>query len=194
MSESLGYSRDNLCRRGTGRLEMGGSAARPGVLFSPPARRGAGALRAGGNVLEAEGRADGPGERLGGGLVGAAPSEREDVWSRREQEAGRRRGGDRRDGARERGPVWKSKFYGEFVLNHRVVLHAIDATPARWRGDADSSPLDGASTAASLVDFHTGDDHGPGAVARQHQRLRAVSHVHDQKRDGGGAAAAVREN
>jgi len=30
--------------------------------------------------------------------------------------------------------VWKSKFYGAFVLNHRVVLHDIDATPARWRG------------------------------------------------------------
>ena len=60
------------------------------------------------------------------------------------------------------------------MLNHRVVLHAIDATPARWRGDAGSSPLDGASTAASaprndlvknywvapdaLVDFHTGID------------------------------------
>ncbi len=27
--------------------------------------------------------------------------------------------------------VWKSTFYGAFVLNHRVVLHAIDATPAR---------------------------------------------------------------
>ena len=27
--------------------------------------------------------------------------------------------------------VWKSKFYGVFVLNRRVVLHAIDATPAR---------------------------------------------------------------
>ena len=36
--------------------------------------------------------------------------------------------------------VWKSKFYGAFVLNHRVVLHAIDATSARWRGDAESSP------------------------------------------------------
>ena len=24
--------------------------------------------------------------------------------------------------------VWKSKFYGAFVLNHRVYLHAIDAT------------------------------------------------------------------
>ena len=39
-------------------------------------------------------------------------------------------------------PVWKSKFYGAFVLNRRVVLHAIDAMPARWRGDAGSSPLD----------------------------------------------------
>ena len=28
-------------------------------------------------------------------------------------------------------PVWKSKFYGPFVLNRRVDLHAIDATPAR---------------------------------------------------------------
>merc|ERR1739841_92861 len=46
-------------------------------------------------------------------------------------------------------PVWKSKFYGAFVLNHRVVLHAIDATPARWRGDAGSSLLDRARTAAS---------------------------------------------
>ena len=27
-------------------------------------------------------------------------------------------------------PVWKSKFYGAFVLNRRVDLHAIDATPA----------------------------------------------------------------
>ena len=45
--------------------------------------------------------------------------------------------------------VWKSKFDGVFVLNYCVVLHAIDATPARWRGDAGSSPLDRASTAAS---------------------------------------------
>ena len=50
------------------------------------------------------------------------------------------------------GPVWKSKFYGAFVLNHRVVLHAIDATPARWRGDAGSSPLDRARTCTR----HTG--------------------------------------
>ena len=52
--------------------------------------------------------------------------------------------------------VWK--FYGAFVLNRRDVLHAIDATPARWRGGAGSSPLDGARTAASSPrnDFHTG--------------------------------------
>ena len=47
------------------------------------------------------------------------------------------------------GPVNKSKFHGAFVLNCRVDLHAIDATPARWRGGAGSSPLDRASTAAS---------------------------------------------
>ena len=41
------------------------------------------------------------------------------------------------------------KFYGAFVLNRRVVLHAIDATPARWRGGVGSSPLDGASAATS---------------------------------------------
>ena len=35
------------------------------------------------------------------------------------------------------------------MLNLRVDLHAIDATPVRWRDDAGSSPLDGASTNAS---------------------------------------------
>ena len=44
--------------------------------------------------------------------------------------------------------MWKSNFYGAFVLNNRVVLHAIDATPARRRGGAGSSPLDRARTAA----------------------------------------------
>ena len=84
-------------------------------------------------------------------------------------------------------PAWKSKFYGAFVLNHRVVLHAIDATAARWRGDAGSSPLDGASTAASsprkdlvknyrapdsLVDSHAGSSAGPVCVPqRTHQKI-----------------------
>ena len=45
--------------------------------------------------------------------------------------------------------MWKSKCYGAFVLNRRVDLHAIAATPARWRGDAGSSSLDWARTAAS---------------------------------------------
>ena len=45
--------------------------------------------------------------------------------------------------------MWKSKFYDAFVLNHIVVLHAIDATPARWRGHPSSSPLDRARMAAS---------------------------------------------
>ena len=42
---------------------------------------------------------------------------------------------DRRMGPFLQEAARKSKFYGAFVLNHRVVLHAIDATPARWRGD-----------------------------------------------------------
>ena len=42
------------------------------------------------------------------------------------------------------------KFYGTFVPNRRVYLHAIDAPPARWRGNAGSSPLDGIRAAALL--------------------------------------------
>jgi len=67
------------------------------------------------------------------------------------------------DGANVDGSVilcLEIKLYGAFVLNRRVVLHAMDATPARWRGDVSFSPLDGTSAAASapdsLVDFHTG--------------------------------------
>ena len=43
--------------------------------------------------------------------------------------------------------MWKSRFYDAFVLNRRVGLHAIDATPARWRGNGGgSSPPDRART------------------------------------------------
>ena len=49
-----------------------------------------------------------------------------------------------------------NQIYGAFVLNRRVDLHAIDATPARWRGDDGSSPLDGASAATSSCTRHTG--------------------------------------
>ena len=38
-------------------------------------------------------------------------------------------------------------IYGAFVLNQRDVLHAIDATPARWRGGVGLSPLDSVSMA-----------------------------------------------
>ena len=44
------------------------------------------------------------------------------------------------------------KFYGAFVLNRRVDLHAIDARPARWRGGVGLSPLDGTSATASAAD------------------------------------------
>ena len=55
-----------------------------GFCFRP--RRGVvpGALRARRDVLEAQGRAHGPGERLRGRLVGAAAREREDVRGGRE--------------------------------------------------------------------------------------------------------------
>ena len=45
--------------------------------------------------------------------------------------------------------AWSRAACSDLCGNHRVVLHAIDATPARWRGDAGSSPLDQARTAAS---------------------------------------------
>ena len=32
-----------------------------------------------------------------------------------------------------------NKIYGAVVLNRRVDLHAIDATPARWRGDTETT-------------------------------------------------------
>ena len=41
------------------------------------------------------------------------------------------------------------KILRRVLLNRRADLHAIDATPARWRGDAGSSPPDGANTAVS---------------------------------------------
>ena len=41
----------------------------------------------------------------------------------------------------------ENQIYGAFVLNRRVDLYAIDATPARWRGNVGSSPLDGTSAA-----------------------------------------------
>ena len=62
-----------------------------------------------------------------------------------------RSAGRRRSTRRGAGQVLcgNQNFYGASVLNLRVDLHAIDATPARWRGDAESSPLDRASTATS---------------------------------------------
>ena len=57
----------------------------------------------------------------------------------------RRRKAERLAGRMASAPVWKSN------LRCALDLHAIDATPARWRGCVGSSPLDGASTAASLV-------------------------------------------
>ena len=52
-------------------------------------------------------------------------------------------------------PVWKSKFYGAFVLNRRVDLHAIDAPPA--------------PAPDVLIDFHTAVHKGRHCVALAEQ-------------------------
>ena len=61
-------------------------------------------------------------------------------------------------GARGRCVAPRPRLCGNQIYG--VFVHAIDATPARWRGDVGSSPLDGASAATylqpdTLVDFHT---------------------------------------
>ena len=53
------------------------------------------------------------------------------------------------DGELVRARLCGNQIYGAFVLNSRVDLNAIDATPARWRGGVGSSPLDGTSAATS---------------------------------------------
>ena len=77
--------------------------------------------------------------------------------------------------------VWKSKFYGVFVLNRRVVLHAIDATPAQWRGDVGSSP-----TARRNQHGH-GDDVHPThwLISTQVRRdaRRKLVHPHERRQD-----------
>ena len=50
--------------------------------------------------------------------------------------------------------LWKSKFTAR-SLNHRVVLHAITATPARWRAGS-TSPEPARHAPDTLVDFHIG--------------------------------------
>ena len=52
------------------------------------------------------------------------------------------------------------KIYGAFALNHRVVLYAIDATPARWRGDGGSFPHSGRRQ--DVPHFHPQHLHTPG--------------------------------
>ena len=80
------------------------------------------------------------------------------------------------------------KFYGAFVLNSRVDLHAIDATPARWCGGVGSSPLDGTRTAASSctrhTGFYTGEDsggyHSSGKLGRYNAHRSGVIYEHDE--------------
>ena len=63
--------------------------------------------------------------------------------------------------------MWKSNFHGTFVLNRRVDLHAIDATRARWRGDAGGTAA--SSSRNDLVKnyrvHHTANDLEPGSAS-----------------------------
>ena len=59
--------------------------------------------------------------------------------------------------SRKSSPVWKSKFYGAFVL------HAIDATPEELSGAPDA-----------LVDFRTALE--PSSVSRSHSQLVENGH------------------
>ena len=78
--------------------------------------------------------------------------------------------------------VWRSKFYGAFVLNRRVDLHAIDAPPARWRGDAGSSSLDG------LISTQVAVPLGPVASRQMWFEAQVVS-VPARRRERGAADA-----
>ena len=69
---------------------------------------------------------------------------------RRLRGAGReRRRGGAVDPARGRVGRARAQFYVGDCVEIKFTLHAIDATPARWRGDVGSSPRDGASAATS---------------------------------------------
>ena len=74
-------------------------------------------------------------------------------------------------------PVRKSKFYRAFVLNRRVVLHAIDATPARWRGGV--HPTHWLICAQVLLSSEADDDADEAPVAADPPAPAAAA-------DGGG--------
>ena len=59
--------------------------------------------------------------------------------------------------------MWKSKFYGAFVLNRRVLLHAIDGvvTPAAARNE-DGGVLYGICRRLLESNAHAGDLQYPG--------------------------------
>ena len=84
------------------------------------------------------------------------------------------------------------KIYGTFVLNRRVDLHAIDAAPARWRGDAGSSPLEELSGAPdTLVDFNTGRDSDPLQTIQPHNSLQNLLGCRPPRRPPAPAQDAV---
>ena len=88
--------------------------------------------------------------RTASGAVSGATGEFRERWGCVLYDGGARSGGSRRraDGV---GVSWDAYPVPSVaaVAASSVARHAIDAAPARWRGDAGSSPLDRARTAVS---------------------------------------------
>ena len=91
------------------------------------------------------------------------------------------------------GACVETRFYGAFVLNRCGDLHAIDATPARWRGAAGSSPQ---SAPDALIDFYTVADVGEhlddlGDLGNGLLEPPLQSHLHGHRRRRAVAAGAL---
>ena len=73
--------------------------------------------------------------------------------------------------------MWKSKCYGAFVRHRRVDLHAIDATPARWRGVVVSHRLIQPTRRApdSRFDLCTGAARRAQAITAERARARRLA-------------------
>ena len=143
------------CARNSWTLRAGGREGRWRFFFSPVAGRGR--LRDGGDDGT---EVDSGGFGLGGGASthssvvpdSAAASLRN--AARQRSNLNNRSGGHSSTRRKTNFPMdWPAAYlcgnqiYGAVVLNRRVDLYAIDATPARWHGNVGSSPLDGASAA-----------------------------------------------
>ena len=150
---SVDRPRDASCARNSWTFNAGGLEGRWRFFFSPVAGR----LRLreggdGGTEVESGGFGRGGGASTQSSTVPDSAAASLLKAARQRSNLNNRSGGHSSTRLKTSLPMdWPAAYlcgnqiYGAFVLNRRVVLYAIDATPARWRGDAGSSPHDGAS-------------------------------------------------